>query len=236
MCATTNFVHVNLACVNLPWMLAAVNIMAREVAVKATTSRPTYHHGNLRNALIAAGAKLAEHDGPQAVGVRPAAREVGVTPTAAYRHFANADELLQAVKDCAFGVLAEGMRAEVAHLQVTGDAAEDALQRLYAIGRAYLRVALAEPGLFRTAFGVEHRDPEAARDEDASFSMLRDAMDDLVATGYLPASRRPMAEFAAWSAVHGLAHLILDGPLAALPEEAQEAVLQRTLDMVVHGL
>ena len=204
--------------------------------MKATTSRPTYHHGDLRNALIAAGAKLAERAGPQAVGVRPAARVVGVTPTAAYRHFANADELLQAVKERAFEALADGMRAEMSHAHVTGDAAKDALQRLYAIGRAYLRVALAEPGLFRTAFGVEHADPEAARDEDASFSMLRDAMDDLVATEYLPADRRPMAEFAAWSAVHGLAHLILDGTLAALPEEAREAVLQRTLDMVARGL
>jgi AcrR family transcriptional regulator len=215
-------------------MLAAVNIQLQEVSVKATTTRPTYHHGDLRNALIAAGAQLAEHAGPQAVGVRPAARVVGVTPTAAYRHFANADELLQAVKERAFDVLADGMRAEMAHVQATGDAAEDALQRLYAIGRAYLRVALAEPGLFRTAFGKEGG--EAKRDEDASFSMLRSAIDDLVATGYLPADRRPLAEFAAWSTVHGLARLILDGPLADLPDDGREAVLQRTLDMVARGL
>ena len=204
--------------------------------MKATTSRPTYHHGDLRNALIAAGAKLAEHAGPQAVGVRPAARAVGVTPTAAYRHFANADELLQAVKKCAFEALADGMRTEMASVPVTGDASKDALQRFYAIGRAYFHVAVAEPGLFRTAFGEEHTDAEAAREEDASFSMLRDAIDDLVTTGYLPAERRPMAEFAAWSAVHGLVHLILDGPLSALPAEVQEAALQRTLDMVARGL
>jgi AcrR family transcriptional regulator len=205
-----------------------------EVRVTATTNRPTYHHGDLRNALIAAGAKLAEHAGPQAVGVRPAARAVGVTPTAAYRHFANADELLQAVKECAFDALAEGMRAEMAHAPVTGEASEDALERLYAIGRAYLHIALAEPGLFRTAFGEEGG--EVNRDEDASFSMLRQAIDDLLTTGLLPADRRPMAEFAAWCAVHGLATLILDGPLADLTEEAREAVLQRTLDMVARGL
>jgi AcrR family transcriptional regulator len=204
--------------------------------VEATTSRPTYHHGDLRNALVAAGAKLAEGAGPQAVGVRPAARAVGVTPTAAYRHFANANELLRAVKDCAFDALAEGMRAEMATVAVTGDPAADAVQRLYAIGRAYFRVALAEPGLFRTAFGGEPADAQAARDEDASFSMLRETIDDLVTTNVLPAERRPLAEFAAWSAVHGLAHLILDGPLAALPEDARDAVLQRTLDMVARGL
>jgi AcrR family transcriptional regulator len=204
--------------------------------VKGTTARPTYHHGDLRNALIAAGAKLAEHAGPQAVGVRAAARAVGVTPTAAYRHFANADELRTAVKERAFDALAEAMRAEVAKLPPTADAANDALQRTYAIGRAYVGVALAEPGLFRTAFGQPHGDNAAAREEDASFSMLRDAADDLVATGLLPSERRPMAEFAAWSAVHGLAMLILDGPLSDQTEQAQEAILRRTLDMVARGL
>jgi AcrR family transcriptional regulator len=204
--------------------------------VKATTNRPTYHHGDLRNALIAAGAKLAERAGPQAVGVRPAARVVGVTPTAAYRHFTNAGELLQAVKERAFDALAEGMRAEMAEVPASGDLADDALQRTYAIGRAYVRVALAEPGLFRTAFGAAHADSAARREEDASFLMLRSVVDDLVTTGLLPAERRPMAEFAAWSAVHGLAMLILDGPLADLTEEARDAILQRTLDMVTRGL
>ena len=204
--------------------------------VKATTSRPTYHHGALRNALIDAGAKLAEHAGPQAVGVRPAARVVGVTPTAAYRHFSNADELLQAVKERAFDALADGMRAEMADVPMTGDAANDALQRTYAIGRAYVRVALAEPGLFRTAFGENRGDSTAAREEDESFLTLRSVVDDLVTTGLLPADRRPLAEFAAWSAVHGLAMLILDGPLTDLTEDEREAVLRRTLDMVARGL
>jgi AcrR family transcriptional regulator len=203
---------------------------------RATTERSTYHHGDLRNALIGAGARLAERGGPTAVGVRAAARVVGVTPTAAYRHFANAEELQGAVKERAFDVLAEGMRAELAILEPTGDAAEDARRRLYAIGRAYLRVALAEPGLFRTAFGEERGDRATARDTDVSFRMLSRGLDDLVATGYLPPQRRPLAEFAAWSAVHGLAHLILDGPLAELDAGAREAVLERTLDMVARGL
>jgi AcrR family transcriptional regulator len=143
----------------------------------ATTKRSTYHHGDLRNALIAAGARLAERGGPTAVGVRAAARVVGVTPTAAYRHFANAEELQGAVKERAFDVLAEGMRAELAILEPTGDAAEDARRRLYAIGRAYLRVALAEPGLFRTAFGEERGDRAMARDTDVSFQMLSRGLD-----------------------------------------------------------
>ena len=204
--------------------------------VRATTTRPTYHHGDLRNALISAGAKLAEKGGPTAVGVRAAARAVGVTPTAAYRHFANAEALQGAVKDRAFDALAQSMRSELASLEPTGEAAKDALRRLYAIGSAYLKVALAEPGLFRTAFGEERGDVATARETDASFLILTRGLDDLVTAGYLPAERRPLAEFAAWSAVHGLARLILDGPLADLTADARDAVLERTLDMVARGL
>ncbi|MGH8825448.1 MAG: TetR/AcrR family transcriptional regulator [Jiangellaceae bacterium] len=200
------------------------------------TTRRRYHHGDLRNALIAAGAKLAEQGGPTAVGVRAAARVVGVTPTAAYRHFTNAEALQGAVKERAFDVLAEGMRTEMATLEPTGDPAEDAVRRFYAIGRAYFRVALAEPGLFRTAFGEEGGSRATARETDASFLMLSRGLDDLVDAGYLAAERRPLAEFAAWSAVHGLAHLILDGPLTELPSDARQAVLERTLDMVARGL
>ncbi|MGH8775412.1 MAG: TetR/AcrR family transcriptional regulator [Jiangellaceae bacterium] len=199
-------------------------------------TRERYHHGDLRNALIAAGAKLAEAGGPTAVGVRAAAREVGVTPTAAYRHFTNADDLLGAVRLCAFDTLADGLRAELATVEPTGDAAQDALRRLSAIGRAYVRVALAEPGLFRTAFGEEQREPDPPRETDAAFLMLIQGLDDLVTTGSLPAERRPLAEFAAWSAVHGLARLILDGPLAGMPDDARDAALERTLDMVGRGL
>jgi AcrR family transcriptional regulator len=200
------------------------------------TARSTYHHGDLRNALITAGTKLAEKGGPGAVGVRAAAREVGVTPTAAYRHFANAEDLQVAVRDRAMDVLAHGFRAEKATVDPTGDPAEDALRQLYAIGRAYVRVALAEPGVFCTAFGAEGNSRGRPRDDDPAFLMLTQSLDDLVTTGYLPAERRPLAEFAAWSAVHGLARLILDGPLSGMPNEAREALLGRTLDMVARGL
>jgi hypothetical protein len=74
------------------------------------------------------------------------------------------------------------------------------------------------------------------REKDPAFLMLARGLDDLVATGYLPAERRPLAELAAWSAVHGLSRLVLDGPLAGLPDDAREAALERTLDMVARGL
>lgn len=203
-------------------------------------SRGSYHHGDLRNALIQAGARLAEAGGPEEVGVRAAARQVGVTPTAAYRHFVDASHLRSAVKDFAFQAMAVAVRDAVANAggAAGGTAGEAAMGRLAALGRAYVAFALAEPGLFRTAFGpgggvIAEDHPLPA---DSPFALLTEILDDLARAGMLPAERRPMAELAAWSAVHGLARLVLDGPLAALPEPAREAAVQRTLDMLVRGL
>ncbi len=201
------------------------------------SQRTNYHHGDLRNALIRAGAELAEQGGPDAVGIRAAARLVGVTPTAAYRHFTNAMDLQCAVQECAFDSLAAAMRAELAKVDVDGDPGETAMRRLYAIGRAYVRHGLDEPGLFRTAFfSIDGAPMEPGQQADDAFAILGQALDELVEAGYLPPDRRPLAEFAAWSAVHGLVRLILDGPLAHLDEGQRNALVERTLDMVAQGL
>lgn len=216
----------------------------------AVGSRATYHHGNLPEALVAAGAALAERGGPEQVGVRAAAREVGVTPTAAYRHFASAEQLRAAVRDRAFAVLSRAVQAEVTKVDSVGGEEEAlspsramavgdlAARRLEAVGRGYVHFAVAEPGLFRTAFGHGGGTlpPDTAAVPGSAFALLADVLDDLVTAGRLSPARRPLAEIAAWSAVHGLAHLLLDGPLAALPEAAVEAALDRTLAMIGQGL
>ncbi|TDE08923.1 TetR/AcrR family transcriptional regulator [Jiangella asiatica] len=199
-----------------------------------TTTRSTYHHGDLRNALVAAGSRLAEQGGPDAVGVRAAAREVGVSPTAAYRHFENAEELLVAVKDRAFETLYDAMRSRLEAVPDTGDPGETAVRRLEALGRAYVSVALAEPGVFRVAFSEKG----AVRFDRSSgpLSLVAQTMDDLVATGRMPAARRPLAEFAAWSVVHGMSRLVLDGPLSEVPPESLDAVVDRVMDTALRGL
>lgn len=201
---------------------------------RATTDRPTYHHGDLRNALITAGAELAETGGPEAVGVRAAARAVGVTPTAAYRHFANADDLLREVKERALTTLGAAMQEELRQVDESGSPGDVALRRLAALGRAYVRVALAGPGLFRMAFGPGGSMVREG-EQPPPFDLLVRTMDELVASGYLPAERRPMAEFAAWSTVHGLACLVIDGQLGDLPEAAVEQALQRVVELVEYG-
>jgi AcrR family transcriptional regulator len=214
-------------------MLAGVNIggMAR------SRTRTRYHHGDLRNALLRAAARLAEREGPAAVTIRSAARAVGVTPTAAYRHFAGQQELLSAVKDEAFTSLGQAMLHYLERLPESGDPVLDAVRRAVAMGRGYVRFAVAEPGMFRTAFvRPASPPPEKAQRPGDPFGLLARGLDELVKVGYLAPESRPMAEFAAWAAVHGLAVMLIDGELADLPEEARALAVHRTLLMLVHGL
>ncbi len=200
-------------------------------------ARGTYHHGDLRNALLRAGAELAESGGPDAVTIRAAARLAGVTPTAAYRHFADHAELLGAVRELAADRLAASMARYLKRMPPTDDPVAGALAWLRSTGRGYIHFALTEPGLFRTAFFTEAGEGHSVPpDRSGPFGMLADALDRLVEVGYLAAEDRPLAEFAAWSAVHGLSLLLIDGPLRSLPRREREAVIDRSLDVIEHGL
>lgn len=200
-----------------------------------------YHHGDLRNALIEAAARLARTGGPDAVTVRAAAREVGVTPTAAYRHFAGHEELLGAAQECALENLTKAMRKELSELPPSstdpGAELEGALRELAALGRGYINFALTESGQFRTVFSAHGKvlDQEEALQEGSSFAMLMGALDRLVEIGYLPADKRPMAEVAAWAMMHGVASL-LDGPLRQWPAELREAAITQAMLVIAHGL
>ena len=119
-----------------------------------TPARTTYRHGDLRRALLEAGIALARTGGPDAVVLREATRRAGVVPNAAYRHFANRQDLLEAVRSAALSELAKTMEAEIARMRRGKSGAEAARANLRAVGTGYLRFALAETGLFRTAFAT----------------------------------------------------------------------------------
>jgi AcrR family transcriptional regulator len=204
--------------------------------------RSTYRHGDLRRALLDAGIALAQDGGPDAVVLREATRRAGVVPNAAYRHFASRQELLQAVRAAALSALAVAMETELAKLSRAGRPADLARASLRAVGTGYLRFAQAEPGLFRTAFSVPDEvegDTDQAKAGHSGlnpFQLLSAALDRLVEAGVLPPERRPGAEYLAWSAVHGLALLVIDGPLRNAAPAQRDAIGQRLLDMVEKGL
>ncbi len=204
--------------------------------------RVTYRHGDLRRALLEAGTELARSGGPEAVVLREATRRAGVAPSAAYRHFADRRALLDAVCSAAQSELAVAIEAELAGVEFGGDPVDSARARLRAVGAGYLRFAQAEPGLFRTAFSASDNlrsaDIPARAGEGGltPFQLLAAALDGLVEAGVLPPERRPGAEFLAWSAVHGLAMLLIDGPLRGLDRAQTQDIGHRLLDMVERGL
>ncbi|WP_369200946.1 TetR/AcrR family transcriptional regulator [Streptomyces sp. PU-14G] len=207
-----------------------------------------YHHGDLRNALIRAAIELAAEGGPDAVVLRAAARKVGVSATAAYRHFEGQSDLLGAVKEY-------GQQRLVACMESVGRANEGAgpqaaKDRMMALGRGYVRFAREEPGLYRTAFcrkvlgavgitdegGLADADGGQPGWETRSFELLTETLDDAVTAGLIAPERRPGAELSAWAMVHGVAMLFLDGPLGTLTDEESAYVIDRALGDIIAGL
>src|SRR3954447_17302420 len=130
------------------WMVSTFGPMT-----PTATGRTSYHHGSLREALALAAVELARTGGPSAIVLREIARVVGVSPNAAYRHYATLSELVGVVCRHTRDLMTRSMQAELDRLVALPDPREDAEQRLLAVGRGYVLFALAEPGLFRTAFG-----------------------------------------------------------------------------------
>jgi AcrR family transcriptional regulator len=161
---------------------------------------------------------------------------VGVVPNAAYRHFADRDELLAAVCTAAMRELADRMAAGVA--RVPGEYGDPVAAggRLGAIGTAYLEFAREEPGLFATAFALPQQHDYGMQQnasETGQYRMpldqLRAALDELVAAGVLDRRRRDGIEYPIWSTVHGLAVLAGDGPLRDVPDATRQHLEELTL-------
>jgi AcrR family transcriptional regulator len=210
-------------------------------AGEITETRRRRPRGAVRDGLVAAGLELARAGGPDAVVLREAARTVGVVPNAAYRHFADRDELLAAVCTAAMHEFAARMAAGTSRVRGKyGDPAA-ARRRLRAIGRAYLEFAREEPGLFATAFALPRQHAYGAPDSGAGqvplpLDQLRAVLDELTDAGVLSRRRRPGIEYPVWATVHGLAALTGQGPLRDAPEATRHHLEEVTRAFIDAGL
>src|SRR5512146_2657739 len=186
--------------------------------------RASYHHGDLRNALLSAALKLVARKGAEGFSLREAARAVGVSAAAAYRHFEDKSALLGALAVDGHARLAAKMQEAIARAPGAPGTAARAVAELGAIGRAYVEFAVANPSQFRVMFGPwcyhpapDELPPDTFPQGRDAFQVLVDTLDGMVRAGAIVAERRQGAELSAWSAVHGLSALLVD---AALPVDA----------------
>lgn len=189
------------------------------VAEPKPATKTTYHHGNLREALVAAGLVLLESTSADNVSLREIARQAGVSANAVYRHFADKDALLMALA-------AEGFRRLGVTQMGAREGAKDAVESMLIAGRAYIHFARDNPALFRLMFGrfaKTHRTDELAQAEKSSIEPLlaavaaaskRDATDPRVVNGMVHA----------WALVHGLSHLLLEGQFTDMAENPEKLI------------
>jgi AcrR family transcriptional regulator len=197
--------------------------------------KETYHHGDLRNGLIEAGLRLVEATGADGFSLREAARSLGVTANAAYRHFADKSDLLTAIAAHGFGILSDHLSASLA--AATSDSAAS---RLRLVGQAYVDLAVERPELFRLMFGPYGlcqimRLPQTATGAMAG-RILGAILDDMVNEGWVSDTVREGALLRVWSAIHGFAVLALDGLEGLETQVKRDKALQGLMDFVLKGL
>lgn len=206
-----------------------------------TTEARSYHHGDLRRALIEEGFRRARAGGPGAVTMREVTRAVGVSPNAAYRHFADRGELVRAAAAEAQFALARAISERVDATPDDTSPAEASIERLRRVGLAYIAFARLERGWFELAFAVHDETPSEAivtleGEVVEPFRLLLDTLDAMVEAGALSPERRPHAEWACWSAVHGFADIAVHGPLQWQPPEVIDALAAAVVEAAITGV
>lgn len=170
-----------------------------------------YHHGNLRSALVEAGIALLEQGDSADFSLRQAAKAVGVTVNASYRHFASKEDLMSAIA-------AEGFRRFSLALLKGADSGTNAKARLLGSGRAYVHFARQNPALFRLMFSRFSAAEKGAELSDAAglaYHALQSAVVALLNKD--PESAEvTLTCVKFWSLAHGLSSLILEQQLDLL--------------------
>ena len=164
---------------------------------------------DLRRKVLKASLALIEAGGLDRLSMREAARKAGVSHQAPYHHFGDREAILAAIATEGFAMLQQDLACALDKLAASrGNALE-------AVARTYVDFALRHPAHFRVMFRSDavpiENYPEALSNADGAFNVLVQAIDDSFA-GEPPEARRNLA-FACWAFTHGLATLLLDGPL-----------------------
>jgi AcrR family transcriptional regulator len=192
-----------------------------------------YHHGHLRTALIDAAETLLEEKGAATLSLREVARRTGVSQAAPYAHFHNRQALLAAVAARGFQKLCGALgQSEVTTRGTT--------PRMNSLACGYVHFAVGHPMLFRLMFGTELadvHDPELQESAQASYAFIQAAVAARLNENEPCGITETAGSLGAWSLVHGLAMLIVDGKVPwPSSARARNALINEVASVYTAGL
>ncbi len=168
----------------------------------------TYHHGDLKNALIQAGVDILARDGIGALSLRSVAREAGVSHSAPYAHFSDKQALIAAIST-------EGFHRLHAQLEtVSAPLKEQPHNQITACARAYANFAVQERDIFNIMFsGVLEQEkayPEFVEISTATAALLAGIVGSCQSAGIFPAGKTDLLSVVIWGQLHGIVTLALE--------------------------
>lgn len=201
----------------------------RQLEASDGNERQSYHHGDLRHALLDAAEKELTEKGIEGFTLRGCAKRAGVSHAAPAHHFRDANGLLTALAALGFERFLTCQKARQA------DAPQDPRAQLVASGLGYVDFALANPALFRLMFASKRADfasGDLARNAEAAFNYLVQGVEAIRGRDPYRDAAGMLDVMATWGLTHGLADLMLSGrmkPLLAMPPAAREAALSQII-------
>jgi AcrR family transcriptional regulator len=200
------------------------------VSIKSTPpiKSPHYHHGNLHDALLNAAIDVMAEKGVSQFSLSELARNAGVTPAAAYKHFADKDALLAELAQHGFTILRMRFEEAAAKSKPALNV-KQAILRFERIGQAYLKFGQDEPALFHLIFGngasAFRKEVAANADRTPTFAYFAEALEDLYKFGAIANTPSPNDQWFAWSAIHGATELMVSGINGLVkPEHAAKVI------------
>ncbi len=185
-----------------------------------TGQKRNYHHGNLAASLLDAVDELATQFGLEAVTLRGCAKLVGVSPSSAFRHYADKRALITAFAARALNDLSDLMLVAAERARLEG------ADPFLAVSLAYIEFALDKPAFFRAMWyeeGIYSSDPVYLEATEKLRDHLRGGFANTLADD--DEDSFSSQELLAWSSVHGLASLMIDGPVARQRDKSEKMKL-----------